>query len=572
MTQSSDVTRRDLPPFRGRQSRRGRLIAVAIIGVVALAVGVVVGARTGQAPSQRVAAHFTRAWERGDWRRMWALSGGARRPATAAAFARRYRAAAATATVTAVRFGRPARERDGVVNVPATASTRLWGPVRATLRVPVSGEGDAARVRWSPRLVFPGLRAGEHLHHTTTLAERGELRFRDNVPMRRFPDLAGSIAGALGPIPADRAARLRALGIPDDTQVGISGLERVFDERLLGRPGGVLFAGRRVLAESSPVAARPVRTTISAGVQRAAVDALAGRLGGAVALRPRTGEVLGAAGVAWSALQPPGSTFKIITLAAALEAGLAKPSTVFPVQTEATLSGVKLENANGEACGGALTHALAVSCNSVFAPLGARGGAKKLVAVARRFGFGEAPGIAGAATPDLPDAGAIGDDLAVGSSAIGQGRVEATALQMALVAATIADQGRRPRPTLELGVRRRPARAVSPRVARLVASLMRGVVRFGTGTAAALPGVKVAGKTGTAELESTVKSAEDQAPEQGATPQDKTTDTDAWFAAFAPSRPRRPARAAVAVLLVRAGAGGDTAAPAAKGLLSAALR
>src|SRR4051812_50132558 len=100
MTQSSDVTRRDLPPFRGRQSRRGRLIAVGIIGVVALAVGVVVGARTGQAPSQRVAARFTRAWERGDWRRMWALSGGARRPAPAPALARRLRGAAATATAT----------------------------------------------------------------------------------------------------------------------------------------------------------------------------------------------------------------------------------------------------------------------------------------------------------------------------------------------------------------------------------------------------------------------------------------------------------------------------------------
>src|SRR6185503_13019766 len=109
-------------------------------------------------------------------------------------------------------------------------------------------------------------------------------------------------------------------------------------------------------------------------------------------------------------------------------------------------------------------------------------------------------------------------------------------------------------------------------VARRVAKLMRGVVSFGTGKAAALTGVPVAGKTGTAELESTVKAAEDQAPEEGATPEDKTLDTDAWFAAFAPSSRKRKARAAVGVLLVRAGAGGDTAAPAAREVLRAALQ
>jgi len=81
----------------------------------------------------------------------------------------------------------------------------------------------------------------------------------------------------------------------------------------------------------------------------------------------------------------------------------------------------------------------------------------------------------------------------------------------------------------------------------------------------------VAGKTGTAELETTVKSAQDQGAEQNAPQSEDTSDTDAWFAAFAPARRRPPARVAVAVLLVRAGAGGDTAAPAAKGLLQAGL-
>jgi len=542
-----------------------------VAAVAAFAVGAILGAHARQHPFQRLAARYTAAWEQGDWARMWALAGGPRRPGPAR-FAARQRAAAATATVASVHFGRPPRPRGGVVAVPAVVQTRLWGPLRLTLRLPVRGDGDSAHVAWRPDLVFPGLHRGEKLRRETTLPQRADLRFRDNTKMSRFPQLAASIAGTLGPIPADRAVRLRALGVPRDAQVGISGLERVFDERLRGRPGGLLYAGRRVLASAVARQAPPLRTTISPHVQRAAVDALAGRLGGAVAMRPRTGEILGAAGVAWSALQPPGSTFKIVTLAGVLESHLAGPSSTFPFATEATLSGVKLENANGESCGGTLVQAFAVSCNSVFAPLGARLGAARLVSVARRFGFDEAPGIPGAATSTIPDARKIGDDLAVGSSAIGQGRVEATTLQMGLVAATIARAGRRPRPVLVLGEHRPSTRAISPRVARVVARMMRGVVSFGTGTAAALPGVPVAGKTGTAELKTTVTNAHEQGAEAGAPPKEDTTDTDAWFAAFAPSGRGRVPRVAVAVLLVQAGAGGDTAAPAAKGLLEAGLR
>ena len=127
------------------------------------------------------------------------------------------------------------------------------------------------------------------------------------------------------------------------------------------------------------------------------------------------------------------------------------------------------------------------------------------MATAERFGFNTPTGITGAATASIPPADEIGDDLAVGSSAIGQGRVQATALQMAIVAATIGLRGRRPDVTLD------PERwkvapthaATSAKVARQVEKLMLGVVRFGTGTVAAIPDVKVAGKTGTAELKST---------------------------------------------------------------------
>jgi penicillin-binding protein A len=314
-----------------------------------------------------------------------------------------------------------------------------------------------------------------------------------------------------------------------------------------------------------------VRTTIDPDVQRAAVSALAGRYGGIAAVRPRTGEVLALSGVAFSAPQPPGSVFKIITLAGALDAGVVKRNATFPVQTQATLEGTKLENANGESCGGSLITSFAHSCNSVFAPLGAQLGARRLVATAERFGFNEDPALAGAARSTIPDASEIGDDLAVGSTAIGQGKVLTTPLEMALVAATIGEDGVRPRPTLRKGDDPVTVRAVPESVARFVGRSMRAVVTGGTGVGAAIDGVAVAGKTGTAELRTTVK--QDPLPqagdEQPPPPEDDPTDTDAWFAAYAPAG--HP-RIAVSVLLIAQGAGGEVAAPAAAHVIQAAVK
>jgi cell division protein FtsI/penicillin-binding protein 2 len=272
---------------------------------------------------------------------------------------------------------------------------------------------------------------------------------------------------------------------------------------------------------------------------------------------------------------------KILTLTGALEAKIATPKSRYPYATSTTLSGVELENANGENCGGTLTQAFAVSCNSVFAPLGATLGGTRLVSIAERFGFNHASDIPGAATSTIPPASEIGDDLAVGSSAIGQGRVQATALMMARVAATIALEGRAPKLTLALPPhpRRAPtARVVAAKVARTVRRLMVGVVRGGTGVRAQIPGVTVAGKTGTAELETTKKCPPAPAqtelgqapvPESCQDSSSRTDDTDAWFTAFAPAR--KP-RIVVSVMLVKNGAGGDTAAPAARGVLIAGLR
>ena len=239
--------------------------------------------------------------------------------------------------------------------------------------------------------------------------------------------MASAVAGTIGPAPPDRAKELAARGVPAGTPVGLTGLEREFDVRLAGTPGGTLYAGGRVLATKQPVKGPPVRTSIDPKIQNAAIDALAGRYGGVAVVQPRTGEVLALAGIAQSAPQPPGSTFKIVTLAGVLDNKIAKADSTYPYETFATIEGVELDNANGESCGGSLRLSFAHSCNSVFAPLGAKLGAEKLVETATKFGFNQDLGLAGAARSTIPAPAEIGDDLAVGSSAIGQGKVLAMA-------------------------------------------------------------------------------------------------------------------------------------------------
>ncbi len=554
-----------------------RLAVLVGIAVAAFAVGTVVGARH-QSAGEKAARAFAAAWGHGDLAGMYRrLSPDARRRFGFASFRDAYARDALVATTRRLEIGRVDGGPGGMLRVAVTAATRVFGQLRGGVEVPASDGG----VDWRPYMAFPGLRAGEALTRRTTLAPRAELLAREGTPLAKLPDIAGQVVGDLGPAPAQDAARLRALGYPDGAQVGTSGLQRFLQESLAGRPGGDLRAGGRVLAHTAPQPAAAIRTTISPAVERAAVSALAGRFGGVVAMRPRTGEILAFAGIAFSGLQPPGSTFKIITLTGALQARLATPRSTFAYATSTTLSGVQLGNANGESCGGTLARAFAVSCNSVFAPLGARLGAQRLVATAEAYGFNRPAGITGAATSSIPAAAEIGDDLAVGSSAIGQGRVQATTLQMARVASAVALAGRLPAVTLVRPARSRPApttRVTNARTARTVERLMRGVVRAGTGVRAAIDGAKVAGKTGTAELQSTAPCAPAAAlpgqstpanPESCQSSAGRTDDTDAWFTAYAPAG--RP-RIAVCVMLVRDGAGGDTAAPAARGVLLAGLR
>ena len=257
---------------------------------------------------------------------------------------------------------------------------------------------------------------------------------------------AASIVGQLGPIPADRAEALRAEGVPADAQVGISGLERRPRRRLRGAPGGVLLAGSRTLAGRAAAGPRPVRTTISPEVQQAARRPR--WPGGSVAswrCDPRTGEVLAAgrhravrpaaarARRSRSSRSPPRS-----------RRGVAKPDTPFPSRPRprSRASSSRTPTASPAA---------ARSCSRFAAllQLGLRAARRQARArsssstTASASASTRRPASPGAATPTIPPAGEIGDDLAVGSTAIGQGKVQATALADGRVAATIALDGRR---------------------------------------------------------------------------------------------------------------------------------
>jgi penicillin-binding protein A len=176
------------------------------------------------------------------------------------------------------------------------------------------------------------------------------------------------------------------------------------------------------------------------------------------------------------------------------------------------------------------------------------------VRFAEAFGFNEKLPIPGFKPSTIPHE--LADDLAVGATAIGQDRDLATPLEMASVGATIANRGIRHRPRLVRSEPRAHRRVVRPGVAAQVRDMMLEVVRSGTGTAAALPGVEVAGKTGTAELVPTADAAQDP------------SNTDAWFVAFAPAS---APKLAVAVMLIGAGQGGASAAPIAREVLGAGL-
>jgi hypothetical protein len=572
--------------------RRARWLAAA--SAAAFVLGAVLATVGGGSDSQQLAASFAKEYTQGNYAAMYAqLDPATRRRLTPQRFADTLRRNLVAATATGARVsGHPRSLRGGGYEVPMRVHTRLFGTLELPYRIDSSSHEGSPVVAYSDSLGFPGLRPGEQLSSRTNLPRRATLLAADGSVLAESPaqvpagaegggrtsplgSVGAAVLGSVGAAPASQRARLEALGVPPGGPVGTSGLELTLDERLRGTPGGELLAGSRLLAYARPRPAPALRTSISPSLQNAAVVALGGQYGGVVAMRP-SGQILAVAGIGLEGLQPPGSTFKMVTLSAALAAHVATPHTVFPYATYATLDGVKLSNANGEECGGSLELAFAVSCNSVFTPLGVKVGAPRLVASAEGFGFNHPTGVAAAPASTLPPAKDIQGELAVGSTAIGQGEVLATPLQMATVAATIADGGNRPQATFLPGAPPPAKNGVLDRqVAATVRRLMEGVVREGTGTAAAIPGVTVAGKTGTAELKSScpdsqpVASEGTQHGEEGCVgAQSNPENTDAWFAAFAPAI---DPRVVVCVMLVKDGAGGATAAPVAKQVLEAAL-
>lgn len=591
-----------------RTQRLRRARPVLVLAVLAFLAGALLGSRSGSSPANALAERFVRAWTHGRYLSMYEdIAPSSQRSISAGEFAQTYSEALTIATASSLEVAGPAgpaRAPQGAVAVPVRVRTRLFGTLALAFTVTFTEAGGGGlRIVWSHSLEFPGLRPGELLSRNTSLPERAPLLAGDgSILAEAMPASAGdapageitrnsplgavadAVLGEVGPVPSARRQALAQEGVPADAIVGLSGLELALDERLRGVPGGELLAGRRVLAYAQPKPASPLRTTVSPTVQQAAVAALGNQLGGVVAMRP-SGQILAVAGLGLTSVQPPGSTFKMVTTTGVLSAGIATAHTVFPYATFATLDGVRLNNANGEECGGSLELAFAVSCNSVFSPLGVKLGAARLVATAESFGFNHSPGILGAAESTLPAANQIQGELDVGSTAIGQGQVLASPLEMATVAATIADGGRRPQPTFLPGPAGAGVPVTSGTVAHTMRSLMIGVVREGTGTAAQIPGVTVAGKTGTAELKTLCSSAaageggsaSAHAGARASSPEgegcgsseSEAANTDAWFAAFAPAL--HP-RIVVCVMLVKDGAGGATAAPAARQVIEAALQ
>jgi peptidoglycan glycosyltransferase len=392
-------------------------------------------------------------------------------------------------------------------------------------------------------------------------------------------------------------------------QVGAPyGLEHASDDLLSG-DSDTLFV-RRVtdLLTGRRTAGATLELTIDAKAQKAADDALGASKGAVVALDPRTGAILAmvshpqydpnpisshnltTAARAWEKLSsdpakpylnrtinqlyPPGSTFKVVTAAAALESGLLSDENSEvpgPAVLDLPLTSATLPNENRRPCGPddktTLIRALEISCNTAFGSLGLELGGEQLRAQAAKFGFGDSLTI-----PMRVSTSTVPADLnapQAAQSAIGQYEVKSTPLQMAMVAAGIANEGRVMTPYLIDSVRSANldiiestpdpvelSQATSPETASTLTKMMVSVVENGSGVRAAIPGVEVAGKTGTAQ-------------------HDPKKPPHAWFISFAPAN---DPQVAVAVVVEDGGVsgsevgGGRVAAPIAKAVMQAVLQ
>jgi Cell division protein FtsI/penicillin-binding protein 2 len=386
---------------------------------------------------------------------------------------------------------------------------------------------------------------------------------------------------------------------------GAAGMERAENDILSGKDGRLFTRQLSDLFTGRDPKGGNVVLTLNARAQQAAFKGMTKQTGAVVALDPRTGAILALVSTpsydpstlsshdtaairkSWgelgkqspdpmidraiSARYPPGSVFKVVVSAAALQNGR-KPGDRIPAPTRYFLPGTRtqLKNFDNETCGDGKTdtflHALTISCNTAFAQLGIDLGRDTIREQARAFGIDDE-----SFTMPLRVApstlGGIPDDAALGQSSIGQRDVQITPMQGAMIAAAVANDGVLMRPylikelqapdlsTLDTTEPEEIGRAMPAEVADTLTDMMANVVNNGTGRAARIDGVQVAGKTGTAENV------------QGAQPH-------AWFVGFAPAD--HPT-VAVAVLLEHAGVagnevtGGEAAAPIARDVIQAVL-
>ncbi len=376
---------------------------------------------------------------------------------------------------------------------------------------------------------------------------------------------------------------------------GQTGIERSHNDQLVGNKTEFLsildqLRGHRQVGDD-------LTSSLDASAQRTAISAMNGQPGAVVALEPDTGRVRVMVSVpgydpnqvsntadfkafnrdpnaplfnrATQSGYPPGSTFKVVTAAAALDSGEFSPDSVINGDSPKVISGVPLQNDFNQSYGDiTLTDALTHSVNTVFAQVGERLGTSTMFKYMDRFGFNALPHLdypADQMTASGVYAGnrllGAGSAIDIGRVALGQERLRVTPLQMAEVAASIGNRGVLVQPRLWERVvdpdgrvvsEQKPHsvdRVISEQSAGELTAMMANVVKEGTGTAAALSGISVAGKTGTAEVANGLNQA--------------------WFIAFAPiDNPK----IAVAVTVEKtSGQGGTVAAPIAKTVMESLL-
>ena len=428
-------------------------------------------------------------------------------------------------------------------------------------------------VAWERALLFPTKQPGANLRITTKWLKRGSILDRDgrkmatgSVENRRYPygPLAGSIMGHIGPATKEQA---REFDVQPGALVGGSGLEEGLQLELAGRPSTTLEVidrkGRvvKTLGRRKGESGGNVKTTLDVEIQRASERAYGNTTGGAVVMDPKNGDLLaivssspfnpnGYVGAnvspfnrAIDGLYPPGSSMKVVTAAAALDTGVVTPKT--QLSGPAEYQGVR-NFESGEF--GQLSFASAVqfSVNTAFAQVALKLGAERLTKYAERFGFNRPPEVPlDAAESSFPPPAGAGDLM---WASIGQAQVLASPLHMASIAATIANDGVRMEPRITKLDKPAGEEVVTEETANTLTKLMINVVVGGTGQAARLAGIDVAGKTGTAEVDV-----------------DGERKNHAWFICFMPAD---DPSVAVAVVSEYGGVGGEVAAPLARQILS----